>query len=179
MKLYTERQLKARVQAAVQATEDQLQARIDAAVAAAVAPLLARIAELEEQIARLKKNSSNSSKPPSSDIVKRPKRTLERKKGKRRKGAQKGHPRYERTAFTEEQLDYQVTYELDVDPKEWEPLDEWDVQQQIELKEKPVEIIEHRARITGQGGYGEALRRPPIALRRTSRRPAGAILSGN
>jgi len=47
MKLYTERQLKARVQAAVQA----------------------RIAELEEQIARPKKNSSNSSKPPSSDIV--------------------------------------------------------------------------------------------------------------
>lgn len=128
-------------------TEQQLQARVEAAVAAAVAPLLARIAELEEEIARLKKNSSNSSKPPSSDIVNPRKKTVKRKKGKRRKGAQKGHPRHERTAFTEEELDYQVTYELEgLDPKEWEPLDEWDVLQQIELKESPVEITEHRAR---------------------------------
>lgn len=147
MKLYTEKHLQARVGAAVQAVEDQLQARIDAAVAAAVAPLLARIAELEQQIARLKKNSSNSSKPPSSDIVKPPKVTVTRKKGKRRKGAQPGHPRHERTPFTQEEIDRQVTYEReDLDPKEWEPLDEWDVVQQIELKESPVEIIEHRAR---------------------------------
>ena len=128
-------------------TEKQLQARNDAAVAAAVAPLLARIADLEQQIARLKKNSSNSSKPPSSDIVKPPKITVSRKKGKRRKGAQPGHPRHERTPFTDEEIDRQVTYEReDLDPKEWEPLDEWDVVQQIELKESPIEIIEHRAR---------------------------------
>jgi transposase len=147
MKLYTEKQLQARVGAAVQVVEDQLQARIDAAVTAAVAPLLARIAELEQQIARLQKNSSNSSKPPSSDIVKPPKVTVTRKKGKRRKGAQPGHPRHERTPFTQEEIDRQVTYEReDLDPKEWEPLDEWDVVQQIELKESPVEIVEHRAR---------------------------------
>ena len=128
-------------------TEKQLQARNNAAVAAAVAPLLARIAELEQQIARLKKNSSNSSKPPSSDIVKPPKITVSRKKGKRRKGAQTGHPRHERTPFTEEEIDRQVTYEReDLDPKEWEALDEWYVVQQIELKESPVEITEHRAR---------------------------------
>jgi transposase len=128
-------------------TEKQLQLRIDTAVAAAVAPLLAHIAELEQQIARLKKNSSNSSKPPSSDIVKPPKVTVTRKKGKRRKGAQPGHPRHERTPFTEEEIDRQVIYERqDLDPKEWEALDEWEVVQQIELKESPVEIIEHRAR---------------------------------
>ena len=147
MRLYTEKQLQVRVQAAVQATEARIQARIDAAVEAAVAPLLARIAELEQEIARLKKNSSNSSKPPSSDIVKPPKVTVTRKKGKRRKGAQPGHSRHERTPFTEEEIDRQVTYEReDLDPKEWEALDEWDVVQQIELKESPVEIIEHRAR---------------------------------
>jgi len=147
MKLYTEKQYQAGIRAAVQKVEEQIQARIDAAVAAALAPLLARIAELEQQIAKLKKNSSNSSKPPSSDIVKPPKKTVSRKKGKRRKGAQKGHPRHERTAFTEEELDYQVSYELEgLDPKKWEPLDEWDVVQQIELKESPVEITEHRAR---------------------------------
>ena len=136
LKFYTERQMKDRIQAAV-----------DAAVAAAVVPLLARIAELEQQIARLKKNSSNSSKPPSSDIVKPPKITICAKKSKRRKGAQPGHPRHERTPFTEEEIDRQVTYEReDLDPKEWEALDEWDVVQQIELKESPVEIIEYRAR---------------------------------
>lgn len=136
LKFYTEKQIRDRIQAAV-----------DAAVASVVAPLLARIAELEQEIARLKKNSSNSSKPPSSDIVKPAKITVCRKKGKRRKGAQPGHPRHERTPFTEEEIDRQVTYEReDLDPKEWEPLDEWDVVQQIELKESPVEIIEHRAR---------------------------------
>jgi transposase len=124
-------------------SEKQLQARIEAAIA----PLLNKIAELEQKIARLEKNSSNSSKPPSSDIVKPPKKTVKRKKGKRRKGAQKGHARHERTAFTEDELDYQVTYEMDgLDPKEWEALDEWDVVQQIELKESPVEVTEHRAR---------------------------------
>lgn len=48
-----------------------------------------------------------------------------------------------------------MIYEQDLDLKEWEPLDEWDIQQQIELKESPVEIGEHRARkyrhrITGE-----------------------------
>ena len=128
-------------------TEKQIQSRIDMAVAVAVAPLLARLAELEQQIARLKKNSSNSSKPPSSDIVKPPKVTVTRKRGKRRKGAQPGHPRHERVPFTQDEIDRQVTYERDdLDPKEWEPLDEWEVVQQIELKESPVEISEHRAR---------------------------------
>ena len=130
LKFYTEKQMRHRIQAAV-----------DAAVAAAVAPLLARIAELEQEIARLKKNSSNSSKPPSSDIVKPPKPTVERKSGKRRQGAQPGHPRHERTPFMEEELDRQVTYELEgLDPKEWEALDEWDRIQQIELQNSPMEI---------------------------------------
>ena len=158
MRLYTEKQIQARVRAAVDAVEAQIQARIEAAVAAAVAPLQKRIAELEQEIARLKKNSSNSSKPPSSDIVKPPKKTVKRMKGKRRKGAQKGHPRHERTAFTKEELDYQITYEMEgLDPKEWEPLDEWDVVQQIELKESPVEIAEHRARRYRHRLSGEVL----------------------
>jgi transposase len=139
-------------------TANELQTRIEAAVADAVAPLLARIAKLEEENARLKKNSSNSSKPPSSDIVKAPKKTVKRKKVKRRKGGQRGHPRHDRTAFTEDELDYRITYELEeVDPKEWEALDEWDVVQQIELKESPVEITEHRARRYRNRLTGEVL----------------------
>ena len=141
LKLYTEKQYQAGIRAAVQAAEKGILARIDAATA----PLLARIAELEQKIARLEKNSSNSSKPPSSDIVKPPKAKVTRKKGKRRKGGQKGHPRHERSAFSEEQIDYYMHYEQDLDETEWEPLDQWDTLQQIELKVSPVEIIEHRA----------------------------------
>jgi len=135
-------------------THKHLQARIEAALA----PLLKRIVELEQENARLKKNSSNSSKPPSSDIVKPPKRIVTRKPGKRRRGGQKGHLRHEREAFTEEKLDYYMVYELELDEKEWEPLDEWDVQQQIELKEKPLSIIEHRARVYRHRKTGQIVR---------------------
>ena len=50
----------------------QQQARI-AELEQLVAQLTARVEELSAQVARLRKNSSNSSKPPSSDIVKPPK----------------------------------------------------------------------------------------------------------
>ncbi len=43
---------------------------IEAAVAKATAVLQERIAALEAELAKAKKNSSNSSKPPSSDLVK-------------------------------------------------------------------------------------------------------------
>ena len=63
---------------------------ITEAVAKATAPLLERIAALEAELAKAKKNSSNSSKPPSSDMVKPPRPSA--KDGKKRKrGAQPGH----------------------------------------------------------------------------------------
>ena len=54
-------------------------------------------AALQDTIAILKKNSGNSSKPPSSDIVKPPKE--HRKKGKRKIGAQNGHKQHLRQPF--------------------------------------------------------------------------------
>lgn len=64
----------------------------------------ARVAQLEAELAAAKKNSSNSSKPPSSDIVK-PKN--QPKNGKKRKrGAQPGHPRHERPLLPDDQVDY-------------------------------------------------------------------------
>ncbi len=72
-------------------TEDEVRELIEAAVA----PLLARIAELEAEVARLKKNSSTSSKPPSSDIVKPPRPgSGGGKRRKRRRGGQPGHTRH-------------------------------------------------------------------------------------
>jgi len=128
-------------------TEKQIQARIDAEVSQAVAPLLKRIEEMEETIAKLKKNSSNSSKPPSSDIVKPSKTTGKGSKKKRKRGGQKGHPRHQRRAFTEEEVTVRhPEFTLDLDPNVWEPLEEWDIHHQLELKVDPLDVHEYRAR---------------------------------
>jgi len=128
-------------------TEKQIQARIDAEVSRAIAPLLKRIEELEETIAKLKKNSSNSSKPPSSDIVKPPKQMGKGSKKKGKRGGQTGHPRHQRQAFTEEEVTVRhPEFTLDLDPNEWEPLDEWEIHHQLELREDPLDVHEYRAR---------------------------------
>ena len=111
-----------------------------------IAGLLERISQLEDEIARLKKNSSNSSKPPSSDIVKPPKK-LGRTGKKRKAGAQPGHPKFSRQPFEPQEVDEVVEYEFsDKDAVGLKPLDEWFVIQQIRLPEKMYKVIEHRAR---------------------------------
>ena len=104
------------------------------------------IKALEEKIARLEKTSRNSSKPPSSDIVKPPKAKPSGRR-KRKHGGQRGHARYERTPFPADQIDKTRTYELPKkDAAGLKPLNEWHVVQQIELKERPFGIVEYRAR---------------------------------
>lgn len=80
------------------------------------ARLKAKNQELEDQLAKAKKTSRNSSKPPSSDIV-NPSKTANNKqkagKGKKKKrkiGAQPGHPRHQRPAFQDEEIDCFVQY---------------------------------------------------------------------
>lgn len=69
------------------------------------AQLQARLAQVEAELAAAKKNSSNSSKPPSSDIVKKPKE--QPKDGSKRKiGGQPGHPLHERTPFAEDEVEF-------------------------------------------------------------------------
>jgi hypothetical protein len=68
--------------------------------------------QLKDQIARLKRDSSNSSKPPSSDIVKPNKNGTSPAKRKRKIGGQEGHPRQERTSFAPEDVDRTIRYEL-------------------------------------------------------------------
>jgi transposase len=110
-----------------------------------------RIAELVARLARLEKNSGNSSKPPSSDIVKplRPGRKKDKKKRKR--GGQPGHPKHVRPAFPPEQIDQTKDYKLDCCPQCDGPLQLLDtpasVLQQVELVAKPVKITEHRSRV--------------------------------
>jgi transposase len=109
--------------------------------------LNSQIESLRDEIARLKKNSRNSSKPPSSDIV-QPKNTLSlRKRGKRKIGGQKGHPKHDRIPFAPEDIDHTVRYELSPEQSQGLiALDEWSVLQQVDLVEKAYVVTEHRAR---------------------------------
>lgn len=74
-----------------------------------------RVDELERKVAQLSKNSTNSGKPPSSDIT-RPK-PEQRQQGKRKIGAQPGHPRHERPAFPEADIKTFHDYRLDACPE--------------------------------------------------------------
>jgi transposase len=68
------------------------------------AQLQVRVVQLEADLAAAKKNSANSSKPPSSDMVKKPKEQP-KDGGKRQRGGQPGHPKHERPALPIEQID--------------------------------------------------------------------------
>jgi transposase len=113
--------------------------------------LEARIAVLEGQLAKLQKHSGNSSKPPSSDIVKPPKKqTKPGRRRKRRIGGQPGHPRHERRPFTEEELDRQWVWRYDACPCCSGPLVDDSrrpprVIQQIELPPATVDIEQHES----------------------------------
>jgi transposase len=74
-------------------------------IRAELARLSAELAATKAELAAAKKDSTNSSKPPSSDIVKKPQDKPKQGK-KRKRGAQPGHPRHERPPFAEEAVEY-------------------------------------------------------------------------
>jgi predicted RNase H-like nuclease (RuvC/YqgF family) len=70
-----------------------------------IAGLEAQVGELKVTIARLQKDSRNSSKPPSSDIVKLKTAAQKNNHGKPLKtGGQKGRKKHERTSFSPDRL---------------------------------------------------------------------------
>jgi transposase len=111
------------------------------------AALKADKARLEAELAAARKDSSNSSKPPSSDIV-NPPRPKAKNGRKRKQGAQPGHPRHQRPPLPPDQIDGTIDYHLDgcphcggpVEPSPEPPR----ILQQIEIIVKPIEVIEHR-----------------------------------
>ena len=110
--------------------------------------LLRKVADLERTVAKLSKNSTNSSKPPSSDIT-RPK-PQQRQRGERKIGAQPGHPRHERPAFPEADIKNFHDYRLDACPEcgnaELTFLDQPPrVLQQMEIEKVVVFKEEHRS----------------------------------
>ncbi len=121
-----------------------------AALEAENASLRRRLAALEATIAALSKNSRTSSKPPSSDVVKPPD---DRPKGgaggggkQRKAGGQPGHAKYTRTPFGPDQINAVYEYEWTNRGDAWEPLDNFYTLQQVELRDDPLVITEHRFR---------------------------------
>jgi len=105
--------------------------------------------KLRDKIARLEKNSSNSSKPPSSDIVDpQPGR---KKKRKRKIGGQKGHPKHARQPFAADEIDKTIVHKLparEVRRRGLVPLDETEpALQQIDLPEQLFDVVEHRLQL--------------------------------
>lgn len=121
--------------AAMQAQNDAMRAQIDA---------------LEAKLAKAQKHSGNSSKPPSSDIVKP--RGKSGKKGrpkKRRIGGQPGHQRRERTPFSTQDLDQEWLWYFPECPCCGGQLQDTGETgrtiQQVELLELPIQIEQHTA----------------------------------
>ncbi|NJN71208.1 MAG: hypothetical protein HC801_13705 [Nitrospira sp.] len=109
-----------------------------------ISRVTARIAELEK---RLGKNSSNSSKPPSSDGLKRGNRSLRENKSGRKPGGQPGHPgqRLESSKTPDEVIDLPLTQCPEC---------------QTDLSDQPVDSVEER----------QVFELPPIKLRVTAYR---------
>jgi transposase len=107
----------------------------------------AEITRLRSQLAAAHKNSSTSSKPPSSDIVKKPK-DKPRNGKQRRRGGQPGHEAHQRPPFSPEQIDATHEYTLEQCPDCGGQLQDADtaprILQQVEFVEKPLRIEEHR-----------------------------------
>jgi transposase len=113
------------------------------------AELEARVAALEAELAKAKKNSGNSSKPPSGDIVTPPKKT-KNKRGrpkKRRIGGQPGHQRHLRTPYSADELDHHWIWGYEECPCCGGELVDLRqpprTLQQVELLEIPVRIEQH------------------------------------
>jgi len=130
----------------VEPTREQFYLRRIAELEKQNADLLAQVAKLTEQVARLSRNSSNSSKPPSSDIVKPPK--ANNPKGPRRQGGQPGHRGANRPPFGPNQINHVEALHPPVCPHDHdgklEPIGEPKIHQVAELREDPLQITEYR-----------------------------------
>lgn len=103
---------------------------------------------LSEKLAKLSKTSVNSSKPPSSDLVKKSHKKDNEPKGKI--GGQRGHAKHERNPFSQDDIHNVNEYTLTECPVCHNSVDldvskEPHIIQQAEIINVPVQIEEHKA----------------------------------
>ena len=106
--------------------------------------------QLKIELAKARKDSSNSSKPPSSDITKPPKPEQKGKRGRKKKrkiGGQPGHPRHEREPFPPDKIDRVEEHNVERCPVDGTKLDKSKTKtrviQQVSLPEKLFIVTEH------------------------------------
>jgi len=143
---------------------------------ARVAALEALVASLQAALAKAQKHSGNSSKPPSSDIVKP--RRKPGKKGRRRKpriGGQPGHDRHERTPFSPQELDEHWLWHYTECPccggGLHDAQESGRIIQQVELLQSPVQVAQH----TAQGQWCPKCRRTFVPTLPDELRKAGLV----
>jgi len=112
-----------------------------------VASLMQKIAALKLALAKAQKDSSTSSKPPSSDIAKpKPKKKPGRPR-KPRRGAQPGHQRQLREPLPDDRVNETIEYEItdeEIQRLGLVATGEFETIQHIELPESPVYVTNHR-----------------------------------
>jgi hypothetical protein len=105
-----------------------------------VVSLTARVAELELALAKATKDSSTSSKPPSSDITKPKTSKKPGRRGKPKRGGQPGHQQHLRENLPPERVDEAFEYNItdeDVQRLALTATDEFEIHQFIERPESP------------------------------------------
>jgi len=109
--------------------------------------LQARVRLLEEELAKARKNSSTSSKPPSSDLVKPPSHPEDDGQSKRSAGAQPGHPKHDRPLLPPELVTSTIAHAVEICPHCGHGLQSIDqpprIVQQIDYREIPLLVEEH------------------------------------
>jgi transposase len=126
----------------------RLQAQVDA-LQAQLRALQADLARLQDQLAAARKDSSTSSKPPSSDIVKPPKAAPPGQPTPNAPGGQPGHRKNERALLPPEQVQAFFDYRpADCCPDCGHPLRPTGfaphIVQQIDIQATPLSVAEHR-----------------------------------
>ena len=122
---------------------------------AEIAALRQEVVELKLALAKASKDSSTSSKPPSSDLTKPKASKKPGRRGKPKRGGQPGHQRHLRAHLPPERVDEIVDHEItdeDIERFGLTPTDEFETCQFIELPESPVVVTAHRLRVYVTGG---------------------------